>query len=559
MTASEAHSGAEPRRTKFSELSVPPALLKELEARGYEEATPVQEAVLAPEHAEGDLLVSSRTGSGKTVAFGLAAAPMLLDDKERLPPAGKPRLLAVAPTRELALQVARELSWLFRSAGGRVATCVGGMDIRREQRALDQGAHIVVGTPGRVCDHLERRSLVLDELECVVLDEADEMLDMGFREELERILDAAPEQRRTLLFSATLPPEIERLAKRYTRDTKRIRATAAKEPHQDIDYVAHLVAPREREHAVVNVLRFFEAPLALVFCATRDAVAHLNAALAERGFTAVALSGELSQAERHRALHAAREGKARVLVATDVAARGLDLPAVSLVIHADLPQNAEVLQHRSGRTGRAGRKGTAVVLAPFPAQRRAERLLKDARVPLSWSPVPALDEVRGLDQRRLIDGVAALMDEVDGEDLEVARALLEHFPAEKLASALVKMERRALPAAEDLPETTAWREAPPRERRAPAGRRGQPYEEGAWFRVNVGRHQKADPRWLLPMLCRRGKVTKRDIGRIEILARETRFEVAPSVATKFERAAQRPDDKEPGVRIERAPPPRRRR
>ena len=540
---------------KFRDLSVPPILLEELEARGYGEATAVQEAVLAPERANTDLLVSSRTGSGKTVAFGLAVASLLLDAKDRVGRAGKPGVLVVAPTRELALQVARELSWLYRSAGAKVATCVGGMDVRREQRALAQGAHIVVGTPGRICDHLDRKSLELNALKAVVLDEADEMLDMGFRDELERILDAAPSERRTLLFSATLPKAIEALARRYTKDAQRIAASSLTEPHQDIQYAAHLVAPREREHAVVNVLRYHDAPSALVFCGTREAVSHLTASLTERGFSTVGLSGELSQAERNRALGAMREGRARVLVATDVAARGLDLPAVALVIHADLPHDTAVLQHRSGRTGRAGRKGIAVLLAPFPRRRFAERLAKEARVPLQWTPAPTLDEVRSLDQQRLIHNVGELVTDVDAEDLEVARVLLLQHSAEDLASVLVRLERRALPAAEELPQTTAWREQPMRSQEGPArGRRGPPAREGIWFRVNVGRDKNADPRWLLPMLCRRGKVRKGDIGRMEIRARETRFEISPDSARSFDEAARRPDTKDPGIRIERVPP-----
>jgi superfamily II DNA/RNA helicase len=215
------------------------------------------------------------------------------------------------------------------------------------------------------------------------------MLELGFREDLEFILDASPADRRTLLFSATIPRGIAALAKRYQRDALRIAASVEDEPHGDIEYRAIRIAPNESEHAVVNVLRYFEASGALVFCSTREAVKHLYGNLLERGFAAVALSGELTQSERTHALQALRTGRARVCVATDVAARGIDLPALGLVVHADLPNDRETLLHRSGRTGRAGRKGTSVLLVPYTKRRRAERLLEAANVSATWSP-PAI-------------------------------------------------------------------------------------------------------------------------------------------------------------------------
>ncbi|NBU29491.1 MAG: DEAD/DEAH box helicase, partial [Caulobacteraceae bacterium] len=319
-----------------------PALDAALAERGYESPTPVQAAVLdAPD--EQDLLVSAQTGSGKTVAFGIAMASTLLGDEPRFGRANTPLALIIAPTRELAIQVNRELTWLYEKTGARMLSCVGGMDARSEARALNVGAHIVVGTPGRLRDHLERGALDLSAIRVVVLDEADEMLDLGFREDLEFILGAAPPERRTLLFSATIAREIATLARSFQKDALRIDTTTKDQPHGDIDYRAVRVAPNEVEHAVVNLLRYFESPGALVFCHTREAVRHLHASLRERGFAAVGLSGELSQRERSDALQALRDGHARVCVATDVAARGLDLPDLGLVIHADLPQNKATL------------------------------------------------------------------------------------------------------------------------------------------------------------------------------------------------------------------------
>ena len=227
------------------------------------------------------------------------------------------------------------------------------------------------------------------------------MLDMGFREDLEFILEAAPQDRRTLMFSATMPRSIAALAKKYQRNALRIEVTGDAGGHADIEYRAVRVEPKETEKAVVNLLRFYDSPTALVFCNTRDSVRHLQATLQERGFAAALLSGELSQHERNLSMQALRDGRARVCVATDVAARGLDLPSLGLVIHAELPHDAEALQHRSGRTGRAGRKGVSVLLAPHKSRRRIEMLLAQAKVNAEWAAPPSAEEIRQLDRRRL--------------------------------------------------------------------------------------------------------------------------------------------------------------
>ncbi|MEH6477491.1 MAG: DEAD/DEAH box helicase, partial [Sneathiella sp.] len=298
---------------------VTPSLAAALEKRGYTVLTPVQTAMLAPELETADALVSAQTGSGKTVAFGLAIAPTLLEGKDRFTSAGAPLALVIAPTRELALQVKSELEWLYEMTGASVASCVGGMDIRTERRTLERGVHIVVGTPGRLRDHIERGSLDTSKLKCAVLDEADEMLDMGFRDDLEYILETSPSTRRTLLFSATVPRTIASLAKRYQRDAIRISTAAENKQHSDIEYRALTVAPNDRQNAIINVLRYFDAKNAIVFCNTRAIVNQLTSRLNNRGFSVVALSGELSQNERTHALQSMRDGRARVCVATDVA------------------------------------------------------------------------------------------------------------------------------------------------------------------------------------------------------------------------------------------------
>lgn len=522
----------------FSDL--PPLFSDALAARGYTDPTPVQAAVLEAEAQGRDLIVSAQTGSGKTVAFGLAMAPELLAGEDRLPFAMQPLALVIAPTRELALQVSRELTWLYGKAGGRIATCVGGMDASKERRALNHGAHIVVGTPGRLRDHLERGALDLSALRVAVLDEADEMLDMGFRDDLEEILDATAEGRRTLLFSATMPKPIVALAKRYQQDALRISTVGADRGHGDIDYQAMTVAPADIENAVVNLLRFHDAETAILFCATRDNVRHLHASLTERGFAAVALSGEHSQNERNQALQMLRDRRARVCVATDVAARGIDLPGLSLVVHVEIPRDAETLQHRSGRTGRAGKKGTAILIVPYPRRKRVDAMLRGARIAAQWVTPPSAEDIRRADNDRLL---ATLLAPVELSDLDrsLAERLLQERSPQDIAAALVHAHRARLPEPEDL----LARDAPAEDRGHRAG-----FENSQWFRLDIGRSQNADPRWVLPLICRRGHVTRNDIGAIRIGARETFFEISGPLGKRFMDAVRRTANDEDGVDIQ---------
>lgn len=564
----------------MTSLTTSPPLARALAERNFDSLTPVQTAVLANDAAGRDLLVSAQTGSGKTVAYGLAIAAELLGDAERFERAGAPLALIVAPTRELALQVHRELAWLYQYADARVVSCVGGMDPRREQRELAAGAHIVVGTPGRLCDHLRRNRLDISELKAVVLDEADEMLDLGFREDMEFILETTPETRRTLLFSATLPRVIVALAKEYQQEAFRIEVGGDEGGHADIDYRAIRIAAGDVDHAVVNTLRFFESPSALVFCNTREAVRHLQATLSERGFSVVALSGELTQNERTHALQALRDGRARVCVATDVAARGIDLPSLDLVIHADIPNDPEVMQHRSGRTGRAGRKGVSVLLVPPARKRRAEVLLNLAGIDASWGTAPQADEIRKLDQERMLKD-ALFAEETTPEDLMLAQALLAERSAEDIAAALARLYRARLPSPEDIIDPGEHRSRPREERgrerdsRAPrgddrnAGPRSKPRnpsrnpsskpsarhvmgEGGVWFRASIGSRKNAEARWLLPMICRRGGIDKTDIGAIRVMDTTTEFEISARAAESFAAMIRRPD-KEDNIRIEALP------
>lgn len=504
-----------------------PTLANALAKQGYTDLTPVQEAVTDPALEGQDLLVSAQTGSGKTVGFGLAIGPTILAEDGTFGPAGRPLALIIAPTRELALQVKRELQWLYAGAGVTMASCVGGMDMRDERRALDRGAHVVVATPGRLKDHIMRGSLDMSDIRAIVLDEADEMLDLGFREDLEYILSEAPDNRRTLMFSATVPPMIAKLAKSYQRDAVRVATTAKESQHADIEYRALSVANHDMDAAVINVLRFYDAPNAIVFCNTRASVTRLTTRLSNRGFSVVALSGELTQSERSNALQAMRDGRARVCVATDVAARGIDLPNLELVIHAELPTNAETLLHRSGRTGRAGRKGISAMIVPAKMKRRAQNLLTWGKLQATWALPPTAEEVTARDEERLLTDPVWSMDFSENEQDFASRLLATHAP-EKIAAAYLRLYAGKQSAPEDLSD---YKDGPAAATKERAPREHKSFGPSRWFSVDVGREGKAEARWLLPMICKAGGITKNEIGAIRIQPNETYIEISePAVA-----------------------------
>jgi len=559
---------------------LPPPIARALADRSYAVAMPVQAAVLDARCAGRDLLVSSQTGSGKTLAFGIAIGQSLLPEgAEKINRRPTPSALVIVPTRELGIQVREELTWLLRHTGARLASFTGGTPVGGDLAALKRGVDVAIGTPGRLVDLVRRERLDLAGIGTLVLDEADEMLDLGFREDLEALLEVAPDSRRTLLLSATLPPAIRELARRFQRDALPVDprvsqvgpdgvvtggAAGRPQTHDDISYLAHLIAGGDRLAAVVNILRASDAERAIVFCTTRDAVGELHAALLARGFAATAISGERAQTERDRALDQVRRGEARVLVATNVAARGIHLPDVDLIIHADLPLNAESLTHRSGRTGRAGRKGTAILLATPTERRKAERLLAAVNVRPTWTAPPSADAIARAAGERLVgelSGDASAVPEARAAAVdELVARLSERLSSAELVRRLAARELARLPSGERLRPVAL--PSFDRDRRgfdaaaAPAGRRRSPAEmarDGVLFRVNIGARDKAEARWLLPLICRRGAVTNREVGAIRIGPVETWFEIAGDAADDFAHAAAETDPRAPHVRIERAP------
>ncbi len=374
--------------TPFAERPIRSELKPALASLNLITPTPVQDATLEAGLGQ-DLLVQAKTGSGKTLAFGLLILEKI-DGDER-----EPQALVLAPVRELALQIAKVLSPLAHAVGARCIALTGGAEMGPQVKALTshKGAQLVIGTPGRVLDHLERKTLHPKKISVVVLDEGDHLLDLGFKEELEAILEKTKTRERTLLFSATIPPEVEALARAHTRDARRLTIDSGLVAHGDIEHRAYPVPDSARAEALANLL-FFERPeRTLVFCGTRQGARGLSERLPLLGISAGLISGELDQDARNRALDAYREGLCHVLVATDVAARGIDVPATTHVVHYNLAETPDAYVHRSGRTGRAGRKGMALSLVSPRERVRFGHQLRDARVKVVWKDVPGPDTI----------------------------------------------------------------------------------------------------------------------------------------------------------------------
>ncbi|MCW5832440.1 MAG: DEAD/DEAH box helicase [Labilithrix sp.] len=565
------------------EETIGPELAGALEKKGFERLTPVQQAVLSPELQGKDLRISSQTGSGKTVAIGLAlrgdvAAEEPQDDASRdeetsgnvkgRDQRARPRALVVTPTRELAKQVEEELAWLYAPLGARIASVTGGGGYRDELRAFRAKPAIIVGTPGRLLDHLKRGAIDGSATGAVVLDEADRMLDLGFREDLLAILGYAPPEHRTHLVSATFPREVKALADRVQGDWVPVEGTPLGSANLDIEHLIHLVHPRERLAAIINLLLETPGAQSLIFARTRADVADIAAALSDAGFVISMLSGEMEQAERNRALAAFKRGNVDALVATDVAARGIDVQDVARVLHAEPPTDADAYTHRSGRTGRAGKKGISSVLVAERELARTIGLLGRARVRWRFAPLPTAGEIRDARDRRLLEALTA--DFIEGEAIDprslalAEQVLASSEPARAVGRLVALALRRSQAEPRELTRINPPAQAPRgagaarrqeygrydeghgRDRRGDFGQdvggeaRGGEARGGDWvaFRVSWGESHGADPRRLVAMMCRRGQITGRDIGAIRVGRTSSVLEVTSRVAASF--SAPRP-------------------
>lgn len=421
----------------FTELGLSPEVLKAVDKMGFEEASPIQTAVI-PLLLEGrDVVGQSATGSGKTAAFGIPAV-------ERIDPSlKKVQALILCPTRELAVQVAEEIAKLaFFKRGVREVPIYGGQSYERQFRALDAGAQIVIGTPGRVMDHMERGTLKLDNLKLVALDECDRMLDMGFRDDIERILSATPtEGRQSLFFSATMPPPIKQLIQRYTKDPAWVKIEAQAQNAPKVDQVYLEVDRRSKVEALTRLVDLHDFRYGIIFCATKNMVDELAEIMGSRGYAVDRLHGDISQMQRNKVMDKFRRRGFEFLIATDVAARGLDVDDLEVVFNYDLPNDAEDYTHRVGRTGRAGRTGKAFTFVSGREIYGIQNMIRYARLPLRRERVPSLDQVEEARENVFFEKLRATLDakQFRPQDRMIDRLLEQGYGSADIASALIHL------------------------------------------------------------------------------------------------------------------------
>ena len=522
----------EPIPSGFADLGLRPELLATLTRLGYEEPTPIQRETIPTLLAGRDLLGQAATGTGKTAAFALPILERLTPDEGRTEPVA----LVLVPTRELAVQVAEAVYRYGRDLGVQVLPIFGGQPIVRQLQALKRGVHVVVATPGRAVDHIRRRTLPLDAVQVVVLDEADEMLDMGFAEDMETILEATPSTRQTVLFSATLPPRIDRIVRQHLDDPVRVRITGTTTGADDaplVDQRAYLVARAHKAAALGRVLDVESPTSAIVFCRTRLEVDQVTEALNGRGHRAEALHGGMSQDQRDRVMGRLRSGTADLLVATDVAARGLDIDQLTHVINYDVPSAPESYVHRIGRVGRAGRERVAITLAEPREQRLLANIERLTRQQVPIAPVPSVADLRA----RQVDQIrSAVRDRAAAGGFEDVRAvvdvLADELDAVEIALAAVALLHEASGAAgdeADIPEV-APRKGGKGGKGAKAGKGGKagkgPKGKGGgdavasgpttklW--ISMGKAEGVRPKDLVGAIANETHLTGREIGPISI-------------------------------------------
>ncbi|HET9079342.1 MAG TPA: DEAD/DEAH box helicase [Trebonia sp.] len=525
----------------FADLGLGPELCHALSGLGYEEPSPIQRAAIPPLLTGRDLVGQAATGTGKTAAFALPLLQRLIRDDERK----EPRALVLVPTRELAVQVSEAVRRYGHELGARVLPVYGGEPIGRQLGGLKRGVDIVVATPGRALDHINRGTLKLSGLEAVVLDEADEMLDMGFAEDIEEILGNTPEDRQTALFSATMPPRIDGMVRRHLRNPVRaelsLKTGPAPAEGQLVRQTAYVV-PRGHKPAALGRVLDMEAPTAtVVFCRTRDEVDQLTEALNGRGYRAEALHGGMDQQHRDRVMSRLRSQAIDLLVATDVAARGLDIEQLTHVVNYDVPSAPESYVHRIGRVGRAGREGTAITLVEPREHRMLKTIERSTGRPIRAEKLPTIADLRA---KRLAVVRAALSESLlKDDDLDSFRAVVEPLGTEfdlfEVALAAVKLAHgmSGTPHEEDLPEA----ELPPADDRRKAGGRAQRPAGRAQRRrpatagttrlfVGTGRSAGIRPQDLVGAITGESHLSGRDIGTIEIADRFSLVEVPESAA-----------------------------
>jgi ATP-dependent RNA helicase DeaD len=541
----------------FATLGLTDALVAAVTSLGYEEPTPVQRETIPLMLAGRDLLAQAATGTGKTAAFALPMIQALGEPAQagpshttteggarlvrKAPARVRTRGVVLVPTRELAMQVSEAIHRYSRGAGLSVVPLYGGSSMQQQIRALDRGADIVVATPGRALDHIRRKTLTLDAVRVLVLDEADEMLDMGFAEDIEAILEGTPATRQTTLFSATMPARILKIAERYLRTPQRVtiaheKPAAGKMPR--IRQVAYLVRRDQKPAALDRILDVESPTSAIVFCRTRLEVDTLTETLNAHGYRAEALHGGMEQRQRDAVMNRVRSGKTDLLIATDVAARGLDIEQITHIVNYDVPAAPESYVHRIGRTGRAGREGTAITLA----EPREHRLLRSieyfTKQKIEIATVPTVADLRA---RRLEATRAAIREHLVAGDFDDVRVVVESLAGEfdlvDVAAAAVKMAHQASAGDEDEVEIETANTAPAPLGRGPreARRRGAASGPGVRLFISAGRKAGIRPADLVGAITGEAGVTSKSLGAIEISDNFSLVEVSEEAAADIVR------------------------
>ena len=524
---------------KFNELSINEKIIRAVTEMGFEEATPIQSRAI-PVVLEGkDIIGQAQTGTGKTAAFGI---PIL----ERVDPKNKNiQALVLCPTRELAIQVADEIRRLAKFMHGiKVIPIYGGQDIVKQIRSLKSGVQIVIGTPGRVMDHMRRKTARFDHVSMVVLDEADEMLNMGFRDDIETILEAVPQERQTVLFSATMPQPIMDIAARYQKDAELIRVVRKELTVKNIEQYYFEVRPKNKEEVLSRLLDIYNPHLSIVFCNTKKQVDELVTGLQGRGYFAEGLHGDMKQQQRDRVMNGFRKGRTDILVATDVAARGIDVDDVDVVFNYDLPQDEEYYVHRIGRTGRAGRTGLAFSFVVGREVYKLKEIQRYCKTKIAARPIPSLNDVASTKAEMLFRELGAIIADQDLTpyiDMIEAHVNEEDYTAMDIAAAFLKMNMREGIGVENMLADDAF------------GDTGA--EEGmVRLFINVGRQQKARPGDILGAIAGETGISGRLIGSIDMYDRYTFVEVPREYATDVLRAMDHVKIRGKSINIEPANP-----
>lgn len=524
---------------KFEELEIRPQILRAVMEMGFEAATPIQAAAIPVVMSGKDVIGQAQTGTGKTAAFGI---PLL----EKLDPKMKKlQAIVLCPTRELAIQVADEIRRLAKFMHGiKVLPVYGGQEITKQIRSLKGGVQLIIGTPGRVMDHMRRRTIKCEHVHTIVLDEADEMLNMGFREDIETILKEIPQERQTILFSATMPKPILDITKQYQKDAQMVKVVKKELTVKNIDQYYYDVKQKNKEEVLSRLLDMYDPKLSLVFCNTKRRVDELTNALIGRGYFALGLHGDMKQSQRDRVMESFRKGKTDILIATDVAARGIDVDDVEAVFNYDLPQDDEFYVHRIGRTGRAGRVGKAFTFVTGKEVYKLKEIQRYCKTKIYAQPIPSTNDVTAIRVEKVLDQLENI---IQSEDLTSMINVLERhlnesdYTAMDIAAAFLKqatgMEMEERDSKYDFGDTGA--------------------EEGmVRLFINIGKRQNVRPGDILGAIAGESGIPGRLVGCIDMFDKYTFVEVPRENAKEVMNAMEHAKIKGKTINIEPANPGR---